>query len=140
MWDQLKKANDSLLVCKLLGSFPGEIQNWPLDTEGEMGSRSEGTVLISKGSLHMRLVVGSSQMSGSQHPQTLKLYQEALTGFRHMCCADVLITTPVSQGCVPGAAPGSGKDRQSLHSRDKEWDEELARPRWLPGQLTVMSF
>ena len=61
-----------------------------------------------------------------------------LNRFSHMYCAGVLNTISLAQGCVLGAASGSGKGKQNPHSKDGEG------VRSSEGQLTsqpvVMSF
>ena len=71
----------------------------------------------------------------------LKVYIEDLTGFSHVCHADILHTTSLSQGHVLGAASGNRKDKQNPHSKDRRGSEEAMTAQvQLTGQPTLMSF
>lgn len=54
----------------------------------------------------------------------LKVDKEALTGLSHVYGACVFNTTSPCQGCVPGAASGSGKGEWNSHSEDRGRGEE----------------
>lgn len=106
------KELNYLLFCNL-GNFPSEIWNWHQYTEGEERPKKEaaharcvGGRSNKQGHLHTRPVVGGRKTSRSlRSPRHIfKVYIEALTGFSHGYCPDVVNTT-LSQGCGLEGAP-----------------------------------
>lgn len=66
-------------------------------------------------------------------PPILKIYEETSTELSHVYHVG-------SQGYVPEAAPGSGKDQQNPHRTDRsESEEPLSAWVQLTGQLVVTS-
>ena len=59
------------------------------EIEERVHSRLAGGNFNEQGSLHMRLVWGEFKTNTSLHPPT-GIYIEALTGFSHIYCPDVL--------------------------------------------------
>ena len=90
-----------------------DLKRTPLFQGREIPKEETGTlgwgmaVLISKGSLHTRFVLGNSNINGSPHhvPNLVRLYIErwALTGFSHA------YTASLSPGNVLEADSGVGK-------------------------------
>ena len=94
-------------VVQNLGSFPGEIWNWPLYTEGKErlkteadDSRLTGGRFNKQEDLYTRLVLGGYKTSRSRHlpARIFKIHVEAWTGFSHIDCPDGLNVTLLSQG------------------------------------------
>lgn len=88
----------------------------------------------------MRLVLGGSKMNAPAHC-ILRVYKEAHARFSHVYRACVVNTTSLSQGCVLGADPGSGKVKGNPHSKHRGGGEDpVITGAHLTGQLVVTSF
>lgn len=80
-----------------------------------------GAVFNKEGNLLRRLVLGGHKTSRSPHPPALilKVYIEALTGFSHVSCPGILITTLPSQVRIFGGASEIREGKWNAHSKNK---------------------
>lgn len=98
-------------------------------------SRMVGGSFNKQGNLHMRLIL--DDLPTPTH-QILNVYREALTGVSRVYWPDTLNTTLLTQGCVLGAASGSGQGKGQSWPKDRgEGEEPLIAQNQLTGQLAI---
>lgn len=119
------------------GSFPGMTGNQPPSTQGRENPKNQAAtpgwkvaVLKSKGNLHSGLVLGGSKMANDPTGHTSNACKEAWSGSRHAArrprrCFQYQLLSP---GCVPGAAPGTGKASRTPIPRPGQ----AAGGHWMP--------
>ena len=130
-----------ITVCWFANCFPYADGKERLKKEVDH-SRLVGGRFNKQVNLHMRLVLGSCNMSRSLHSpaRILKVYTEALTGFSHIFSPDGLNNTLLSQCFILENISHCGNSGQNAYSKDRGGDEQppvaCAQP---PGQPAVMS-